>query len=127
MCIGGLIAILIIMNVVSPFFFKYFMDVRYLQGSTYVFWVSLGYLFWGVYMLFSSYIYYYKKTKYLIWLAMVNIITNIAFNFYFIGIYGGIGAAYATALSFFINLVLMLVKVFGMLPWFRFVKSDFIK
>ena len=127
MCIGGLIAILIIMNVVSPFFFRYFMDVRYLQGSTYVFWVSLGYLFWGVYMLFSSYIYYYKKTKYLIWLAVVNIITNIAFNFYFIGIYGGIGAAYATALSFFINLVLMLVKVFGMLPWFRFVKSDFIK
>ncbi len=125
LCIGGLVFILLIMNIASPFFFKYFMDPRYMEGSKYVFWVSLGYLFWGIYMLFSSYIYYYKKTRYLIWLAIVNIITNIAFNFYFIREYGGIGAAYATALSFLINLILMLIKVIKMLPWFRFHNSDF--
>jgi len=115
------------MNIASPFFFKYFMDIRYLQGYTYVFWVSVGYFFWGVYMLFSSYIYYYKQTKFLVWLAIINIITNLALNYYFIGIYGGIGAAYATALSFFINLLLLLIKVFKMLPWFRFQISDFKK
>jgi len=127
MCIGGLLLILVIMNIASPFFFKYFMDIRYLQGYTYVFWVSVGYFFWGVYMLFSSYIYYYKQTKFLVWLAIINIITNLALNYYFIGIYGGIGAAYATALSFFINLLLLLIKVFKMLPWFRFQISDFKK
>lgn len=124
-CIAGLLFVLLIMNLASPFFFRYFMDARYLEGATYVFWVSLGYSFWGVYMIFSSYVYFYKKTNYLIWLAIVNIITNIAFNYYFIGQYGGIGAAYATALSFLINLLLMLVKVFRMLPWFRFQASDF--
>ena len=124
-CIGGLLLILIIMNVLSPVFFRYFMDSRYLEGTTYVFWVSLGYLFWGIYMFFSSYIYYYKKTNYLIWLAIVNIISNLAFNYYFIIKYGGIGAAYATALSFLINLVLLMVKIFQMLPWFRFHRSDF--
>ena len=127
MCVGGLVLILILINVASPVFFKYFMDPRYIKGSTYVFWVSLGYLFWGIYMLFSFYIYYYKKTNYLIWLAMVNIITNVALNYYFIGRYGGIGAAYATALSFLINLILMIVRVCQMLPWFRFHCSDFIK
>ena len=127
LCMGGLFFILVFMNMVSPFFFKYFMDFRYLQGSTYVFWVSLGYFFWGIYMLFSSYIYYYKKTKFLVWLAIFNIITNLALNYYFIQKYGGIGAAYATALSFFINLLLMLLKVFKMLPWFRFQLSDFKK
>ncbi len=126
-CIGGLLVIFFIMNIASPFFFKYFMDIRYLQGYTYVLWVSLGYFFWGVYMLFSSYIYYYKKTKFLIWLAIINIITNLVFNYYFIEKYGGIGAAYATALSFFINLLLLLLKVFKMLPWFRFQLSDFKK
>lgn len=125
LCIGGLLLILLIMNVLSPIFFRYFMDSRYLEGSTYVFWVSLGYLFWGIYMFFSSYIYYYKRTNYLIWLAIVNIITNLAFNYYFIMKYGGIGAAYATALSFLINLVLLMGKIFQMLPWFRFHRSDF--
>lgn len=127
LCIGGLLLILLIMNIASPFFFKYFMDIRYLKGYTYVFWVSLGYFFWGVYMLFSSYIYYYKKTKFLIILAIINILTNLFFNYYFITKYGGIGAAYATALSFFINLVLLLLRVFKMLPWFRFHLSDFKK
>lgn len=123
--IAVLVGILLVLNLLSPFLFKYFMDPRYEEGSLYVFWVSLGYLFWGIYMFFSVYIYYYKKTSYLIWLAVVNIITNIAFNYYFIGRYGGIGAAYATALSFFINLILMLVKVIRMLPWLRFRFSDF--
>ena len=101
------------------------MDSRYINGARYVFWVSLGYLFWGIYMIFSAYIYYYKETRYLIWLALVNIITNIAFNYFFIREYGGLGAAYATALSFLINLILLLFKVFRLVPWFRFNMSDF--
>ena len=127
LCIAGMIGILLLMNLASPFFFKYFMDSRYATGASYVFWVSVGYLFWGIYMVFSSYVYYYKKTGFLVWLAIINIITNISFNFYFIGKYGGIGAAYATALSFLINLLFMLAKVRRMLPWFRFYKSDFRK
>lgn len=123
--IAVFLGLLFLLNLCTPFFFKYFMDSRYQEGASYVFWVSLGYLFWGIYMLFSAYIYYYKQTKYLIWLAIVNILTNIVFNYYFISEYGGIGAAYATALSFLINLILLLVKVFKMLPWIRFRASDF--
>lgn len=124
---GGLVVMLVILNLLSPFFFKYFMDPRYLSGAHYVLWVSIGYLFWGFYMLFASYIYYYKKNSYLIVLAVVNIISNIVFNYIFIGRFGGIGAAYATALSFLINLILLLVKINRMLPWLRFTLSDFIK
>lgn len=123
--IAAMLGILILMNLASPFFFKYFMDPRYAEGAGYVFWVSLGYWFWGVYMLLSVYVYYYKKTQYLVWLAIVNILTNIGFNYLFIGWYGGIGAAYSTALSFLINLILMWFKVYNMLPWFRFRVSDF--
>ena len=123
--IAVLVGILMVLNLLSPFLFKYFIDDRYIKGNQYVFWVSLGYLFWGIYMFFCVYIYYYKKTKYLIYLAFVNILTNITFNYFFICKFGGIGAAYATALSFFINLILMLVKVARMLPWLRFRFSDF--
>ena len=121
----ALLLILLIMNIASPFFFKYFMDSRYTSGVKYVFWVSFGYFFWGVYMIFSAYIYYYKETRYLIWLAVVNIITNILFNYFLIKKFGGLGAAYATALSFLINLILLLLKVLKLVPWFRFNKSDF--
>ena len=67
-------------------------------------------------MFFSLHIYLYKETTYFIWLAIVNIITNIVFNYYLIGQHGGIGAAYATSLSFFIKLFLMIVKIMCMLP-----------
>ncbi len=123
--IAGLFIILLLLNLASPFFFRWFMDPRYAEGGHYVFWVSLGYLFWGIYMFFTAYIYYYKKNKYLIILAIMNIISNIVFNYLFIKRYGGIGAAYATALSFLINLLLLLVKVGRMMPWLRPIGADF--
>ncbi|MBS1630822.1 MAG: oligosaccharide flippase family protein [Bacteroidetes bacterium] len=122
---GGLVLVLLLLNLVSPFFFRFFMDPRYAEGAHYVFWVSVGYLFWAIYMLFTAYIYYYKKNNYLVILAGVNIVSNLVFNYIFIRHFGGIGAAYATALSFFINLVLLLFKVKRMMPWLRFALHDF--
>lgn len=106
----------------SSIFFSWFIDSRYVTGNRYVFWVALGYCFWGTYMLFTGFISFYKRTKVLGWLALFNIFTNLGFNYWFIGIFGAIGAAYATALSFFFLMVIVAIIAHRLvpLPWKEF-------
>ena len=120
----ALIGALIALNLFAPVFFR-LVDHRYNSGLSYVFWVSLGYFFWGCYLLFAGYIFFYRKNKILAILSIVNVVTNIAFNYYFIKLFGGIGAAYATALSFFIILMAVIVQSNRLvhLPWLIGFKS----
>jgi O-antigen/teichoic acid export membrane protein len=125
----GAFASLVLISVLAPFFFSWFVDSRYNTATQYVFWVGLGYVFWGGYMLFATYIFYYKQNRILGWLAMLNVIVNIGLNYFFIKLFGAIGAAYATALSFFI--VFIIVALFSdkliKLPWLQFRKAMLVR
>jgi len=112
----GCILLLLIMLLATPLFFRWFIDPRYSGGAKYVFWVALGYCFWGGYMLFSGFIFYLKKSRILGWLAIFNVATNLFFNYFFIKACGAIGAAYATALSFFLLMLLVAIITQKLLP-----------
>lgn len=120
----GCIVMLIMLVLLGPVFFKVFIAKRYYEGVRYIFWIALGYCFWGGYMLFSGFIFFYKKNKILGWLAVFNVLTNLLFNYVFIKLFGAIGAAYATALSFFLVFVLLasITNRFMPLPWFQYNK-----
>jgi len=110
-------------------FFKVFIAPAYHDGVQYVFWIALGYCFWGGYMSFSGFIFFFKKNKILGWLAVFNVATNLLFNYFFIKIFGAIGAAYATVLSFFLLFVLIAVIASRLmpLPWFSYQKVRNVK
>jgi O-antigen/teichoic acid export membrane protein len=114
-----LVIVMAILNLGAPLLFRYLIDVSYYRGLSFVFWVSLGYFFWGIYLLFGGYIYFYNKSKILGWLAIVNVVCNLVFNYVFISFFGSIGAAYASALSFFI--ISLIIALFANrlidLPW----------
>jgi O-antigen/teichoic acid export membrane protein len=112
----GCVVLLCLIALCTPFFFRWFIDNRYLDGVGYVFWVALGYCFWGGYMLFSGFIFYLRKSGILGWLAVFNVVTNLVFNYFFIQLFGAIGAAYATALSFFLLMMLVAVIAHKLLP-----------
>jgi O-antigen/teichoic acid export membrane protein len=126
---GGALVALVLISLFTPYFFTYFIDKRYEAAGQYVFWVGLGYVFWGGYMLFSTYIFYFKRNRILGGLAILNVVFNIVFNYWFISLFGAIGAAYATAFSFLIVFVIVslyanrLVK----LPWLQFKKAMLVK
>ncbi|HEU4902449.1 MAG TPA: polysaccharide biosynthesis C-terminal domain-containing protein, partial [Flavisolibacter sp.] len=70
----------------------------------------------------AAFVFYQKKTRFLAYLAVLNVVLNIALNYILIKSFGGIGAAYATALSyFFVALVITwkVVREFDM-PWLYF-------
>jgi Na+-driven multidrug efflux pump len=75
-------------------------------------------------MLFTNYIFFFNKTKILGWLAVINVLTNLLFNYLFIKWVGAIGAAYATALSFFLVFLIIAYQANRLvsLPWFDFKK-----
>ncbi len=114
-CAGLLMFILIF----TPILFTYFIDPVYLPGLKYVFWVSLGYCFWGAYMFFSGFIFYLKRSRVLGWLAVFNVTSNLLFNYFCIKWFGAIGAAYATALSFFLLMVVVayIAQKLMPMPW----------
>jgi len=117
---------LLALTLITPFIFSYFIHKDYSSGVKYVFWVGLGYFFWAFYAIFSGYIFYLKKTKILGFVAIVNVVLNILFNFLFIKQFGAIGAAYATCLSYFIVAIIMgvLVNRIYPMPWLYFLKSN---
>lgn len=125
----GCFIVLILIILLAPVFFKVFIARNYYEGVHYVFWIALGYCFWGGYMLFSGFIFFFKKNKILGWLALFNIATNLLFNYLFIKLFGAIGAAYATALSFFLLFVLLAIIANKLmpLPWFSYQRLKSVK
>ena len=125
----GCVVLLFLILLFTPLFFSWFIDRRYSEGEQYVFWVALGYCFWGGYMLFSGFIFYLKKSRILGWLAIFNVVTNLLFNYFFIKVFGAIGAAYATALSFFLLMVLVAIITQKLLPmpWRHYNRAKLVK
>lgn len=118
-------AALLGLAVCSPLLFSWFIDERYAEGTRYVFWVGLSYVFWGIYILMTGYIFYSGQSRFLGKLAILNIILNASLNYLFISAFGALGAAYATCVSFFIIAVIVFVKANTLypMPWIYYFKK----
>ena len=116
----GLVVAAGILYLISPLVFKYFiLSTAYQGGIKYVGIVAMAYVFLGWYKMFAGFIIYTKNNKYLSYIAVFNIIFNLLLNYFLIKNYGTIGAAYATAISYFCFFVITAVVsqwVYPM-PW----------
>ena len=111
-----------IVSFLSPFVFDWVIDSEFAEGASYVFWIGLSYWFWGGYLILSNYIFHLKRTKILGYIALVNVSLNLLLNYFLIDLFGPIGAAYATAISFitvFVIVAIVAQRLFPM-PWFNF-------
>ena len=115
----GLLICLLLITFFSPLFFDWLVSRNYAEGVTYVFWIGLSYFFWGVYILFSGFIFYIQKTRFLGVLAVINVLLNLVLNYFFIGWLGALGAAYATCVSYFVIAIAVIIEVSKHypLPW----------
>lgn len=95
-----------ILCLLAKVYFNYIVDTKFVDGQIYVFWVALSYLIFTIYQIYAQIIFYHKKTNILLGVSLISIILNLFLNYYMIGFYGSIGAAYATVITF-ANLSLM--------------------
>jgi len=116
---GVLVLAFVVLLGVMPLIFGHFVSESFAGSQRYAVWIALGSLFNGFYVLVGNYIFYEKKTYILSALTLSSALVNVGLNYWWIGKWGTIGAAYASAASsliFFLFSCLVAQRVHPM-PW----------
>lgn len=118
----ALMVLLLFITLIAPFLFKTIIDRSYSGAVVFVFWTGLSYFFWGIYTLFTGFIFYKKQTNQLGYLAILNVTLNICLNYILIKHFEALGAVYATCISFFVIAAVVVWRGSSLfkLPWFEF-------
>lgn len=101
---------------------EWFIGNKFMGAGQFVFWISAGFAFNGMYTMVSQFILYSEKTYFTSAITSVSIAVNLPLNYFLIKHNGGIGAAQATALTFLFRFIIAWIvsaKVYPM-PWFYF-------
>jgi O-antigen/teichoic acid export membrane protein len=113
-------------ELVNPLFFNFFINEKFINAMSYVFWIALGYSLLGMYKVVTNYIFYEKKVKLLSMMTFSSLLINLILNYILIHKYGAIGVAYGTAITvaiFFIIAFIIANRVHKM-PWLFFLKGE---
>lgn len=114
-----LILLALLLALVTPVLFKFFLGKDFFGAGVYVIWVALGYAFSGMYKMVANIIFFVKKTYILAWVTFMTAVINVFLSYYLIKLNGAIGAAQGTMLAFFFSYILTWIlsaKIYKM-PW----------
>jgi len=92
-------------------FYGYLVDEKFLASSVFFGWLLLGFLFQSLYFIVTNYLFFYKKTILLSAITSVVAVVNLLLNYYMIYRFSAVGVAYATALTWFLLLITLIVYV----------------
>lgn len=115
----GILVLALLLSLLVPFFLSFFVGKNFLDARHYVFWITLGFAFNGMYYMVANYIFFAGKTAVLAWVTFVSAMMNIAFNYVLIKLNGSVGAAQASALTFLVTFLMtwaLSARVYKM-PW----------
>ncbi|MFZ6009543.1 MAG: lipopolysaccharide biosynthesis protein, partial [Bacteroidota bacterium] len=107
------------LTLISPLVFRVFIHESFHDAIQFVFWISIGFAFDGMYKMVVNYIFYLKKTYLISIITVVTATLNLILNYFFISWYGAVGAAKATALCMLFEFILvwwMSSRIYPM-PW----------
>lgn len=121
----GLVIVTLGFFLLSPFVFHFLLDKSYADAVKFLPWLTLYYFLQGGYFIFSSILFYTKKTKYFMWVSLLNIVLNIVLNYLLVPGLGAMGAAIATAISMAVFLIIITILSNRLLPipWLRAIKA----
>jgi len=103
--IGGAIA-LTLLGLFSAPLSGWLLSAKFREDHGVIPWVALGVFFWGFAQLYHQGLYLEKRTKTIALMIAAPVAVNLALNWALIPRYGARGAAWATAASYFIYLLI---------------------
>lgn len=115
----GIIILALAVIFAAPIIYKIFVADSYIKGIEIVGWIAFGFAFDGMYKMVVNYIFYIKKTYIISIITFFTAGLNIALNYYMVTNYGAIGVAQASAISFFVQFILVWIisaRLYKM-PW----------
>lgn len=108
------------------FIYGLFINAKFNGSIVYTSWILIGMLFQGMYYMVTNYITYSEKTYLQAIITFIAGLFNVLLTYFFIKLYGGMGAAISYALTFFVCFLLSWIvsqRVYPM-PWFSFNKRE---
>lgn len=117
----ALIFIALIASFILPWLISVIAGKSFEGAGAYTIWIVLGYVFNGMYLMVSAYLFYTKKTGVLSKVTFASALINIPLCYFFIQQFGTIGAAFSMTIIFFVSFVFtwyFSAKVYPM-PWFK--------
>jgi O-antigen/teichoic acid export membrane protein len=120
-----MIVLVIILTIAAPLIYSIFIGDEFTSSIKYVLLISLGFAFNGMYKMVVNYFFYLNKTAVVALITFISAIINILLNYFLILEYGAIGCAWATAISFFIQFILVWIvsSFYFPMPWGYFLPA----
>jgi O-antigen/teichoic acid export membrane protein len=115
-----MIIMAVLLWLITPIVYS-FLGEEFHDGMGVVAIIGLGFAFNGMYKMMVNYIFYAEKTQIISLITITVAIVNIVLSIVFVKMYGIIGAAYASVISFFIQFILTWYisnRIYPM-PWFK--------
>ena len=116
-----ILCLALLISLISPWIIVNFLDERYKNSLEIVPYITFAYAFQGMYIIVVNYLYYIKKTVYLGYLTLICGLIHVILSFTLIKLYGLIGAAQASLISFslmFFAVWILSAKLYPM-PWLK--------
>lgn len=116
-----ILCLALLISLISPWIIVNFLDERYKDSLEIVPYITFAYAFQGMYIIVVNYLYYIKRTVYLGYLTLICGIIHIILSYTLIKLYGLIGAAQASLISFlimFFAVWILSAKLYPM-PWLK--------
>ena len=98
---------LLFLNLFTNLIFDLLIDQAFHAAKSYVFPISLGYFFWGIANYYLSHLLYFKRNRINAYIFIFSMILNLILNYFLIVEYETIGAAYSTAITYFISALII--------------------
>jgi O-antigen/teichoic acid export membrane protein len=93
-------------------FYLIFINEKFYSSKEYFFPILIGFLFQSLYLLITNYFFYYEKTKVIGLITIFGAVINIVLNYFLIIKFGVSGVAYATAITWFIYYLFILLGIY---------------
>lgn len=111
-----LVAVFLFLNLFSYLFFEDFINERYWAAQNYVLSISAGFVFWGIFNFYVSFFMYQNLNRLTAIVSVLGVLLNLILNYFLIFEYSTIGAAYATAITYF-AMALLIYILFKFYPF----------
>ena len=93
-------------SLLVPSLFRVIVGEQFRTGVEYIFWISLGFAFSGMYKMVVNYIFYHQKTYVLGLITTFCAVCNILLTYLLVTTVGAIGAAYSICVSYLLSFLL---------------------
>ena len=91
--------LVLVLQFISPLIFQWF-NTDYLGGLKYIIWISISFVMYNGYQMFSLYFHYNEDTGYLSIITVFAVFLNLVLNYYLVNMFNAMGAAYATLITY---------------------------